>query len=195
MNERLKKQMDFIMEVDGLKNIFRQTYIKDGSRKENDTEHSWHLAMMAFLLAEHANEAVDVSRVMMMVLIHDVVELDAGDTYAYDDAGNATKRQREVAAANRIFGLLPKDQQELLMELWEEFEQGKTPEAKFANTLDRVQPVMLNDAADGKAWLEHGVFKEQIMKRNVKTHEGSEAVWDFAKALIEENVEKGNIKE
>lgn len=194
MDERLKKQMDFILEVDKIKSIFRQTYIASGVRKENDAEHSWHLALMACLLSEHSTEKVDLAKTMVMVLIHDIVEIDAGDTYAYDPAGNATKRAREVAAANRIFGLLPEDQGNMLMELWEEFEKMETPEAKFAAALDRVQPVMLNDAAGGKSWAEHEVSKDQVYARNSKTAEGSGDLWLYVKEIIDRNTKNGKIK-
>ncbi len=193
MDERLKKQMDFILEVDKLKNITRQTYLSSGERKENDTEHSWHLALMCALLAEHANEKIDVQKTMLMVLIHDIVEIDAGDTYAYDAQGNTTKRQREVAAADRIFHLLPEDQEAYLRDLWEEFEEAKTPEAKFALSLDKIQPVMLNDASGGRSWREHQVEVSKIMKRNEATPEGSQKLWDYAKELIDRNVANGNI--
>lgn len=193
--DRLQQQMNFILEVDKLKKITRQTYLSDGSRKENDTEHSWHLALMCALLAEHAREKIDVLKTMKMVLIHDIVEIDAGDTYAYDTAGNTTKREREVKAAERIFHLLPPDQAEEMRNLWEEFEEGQTPEAKFALTLDKVQPVMLNDASGGKSWREHEVRREQIMKRNERTPDGSEALWAFTKGIIDRNVKCGNIKE
>lgn len=195
INERLQKQMDFILEVDKLKNIYRQSYVSDGSRHEEDADHSWHLALMCLLLKEYANEEIDVLKTMAMVLIHDIVEIDAGDTYAYDDAGNETKRAREVQAADRIFNILPKDQAEYFRGLWEEFEEGKTKEALFALTVDKIQPVMLNDATNGRAWQEHEVKKSQIMERNVNTSKGSETLWDYCKMLIERNVEKGKILE
>lgn len=190
---RLEQQMQFIVEVDKLKQITRQTYIADGSRKENDAEHSWHLALMAFLLSEYANEEVDVLHVLQMVIIHDLVEIDAGDTYAYDMEGNATKRAREVAAANRIFGLLPDDQAKRMRDLWEEFEAAETKEAKFALALDKIQPALLNDASGGGSWREHGVHEEQILKRNAETPDGSAELWAYAKHLIDKNVENGNI--
>lgn len=195
ISERLQKQMDFILEVDKLKNIYRQSYVSDGTRHEEDADHSWHLALMCLLLSEHANEEIDVLKTMGMVLIHDIVEIDAGDTYAYDDAGNVTKREREVKAADRIFNILPEDQAKYLRDLWEEFEEGKSKEALFALTLDKVQPVMLNDATDGRAWQEHGVFKSQIMNRNVNTPKGSNEIWNYCRMLIERNVERGKIKE
>ncbi|MDE7425964.1 MAG: HD domain-containing protein [Lachnospiraceae bacterium] len=193
--ERLRQQMAFIQEVDKLKNIGRQSYITDGSRKENDAEHSWHLAMMAILLSEYASQKVDVLKVMSMVLIHDIVEIDAGDTYAYDIAGNATKRAREEKAADRLFGLLPADQTAYLRELWEEFEKQETAEAKFARTLDCMQPIMLNAASDGKAWKEHEVKLSQILERNRSTKEGSNTLWEYAREnYIEPNIKNGNIR-
>lgn len=194
MDERLKQQMDFILEVDKLKDITRQTYLSHGKRKENDAEHSWHLALMCALLSEYSNEKIDVGKTMMMVLIHDIVEIDAGDTYAYDSSGNTTKRERELAAADRLFSILPGDQAEYMRNLWEEFEEGTTAEAKFALTLDKVQPLMLNHATGGKSWVEHGVEASQVMKRNEKTHEGSEELWSYARELIDRNVEKGTLK-
>lgn len=193
--DRLKQQMEFILEVDKLKKIKRQTYLSDGIGKENDAEHSWHLALMAMLLSEYSNEKIDTFRVMSMVLIHDIIEIDAGDTYAYDDAGNATKREREEKAAARIFGILPEDQEKMMWELWEEFEACKTSESKFANALDKMQPLMLNDATGGKAWMEHGVAKHQIVNRNAKVHEGSEEIWNWIKDIIDKNVEMGHIKD
>ena len=191
--ERLQQQMKFILEVDKVKQIIRQTYLADGSRKENDAEHSWHLALMAVLLKEYANEEVDLAKVIPMVLLHDLVEIDAGDTYAYDQAGLATQRARETKAADRIFGMLPEDQGTKFRNLWEEFEESRTPEAKFAHVLDNAQPMLLNDASEGKSWREHGVKKSQIMKRNARTHEGSEAIWEYQKEIIEQNIKKGNI--
>lgn len=191
--ERLKKQLDFIIEADKVKNIFRQTYLADGKRKENDAEHSWHLALMAVLLKEYAKEETDLSRVIPMVLIHDLVEIDAGDTYAYDDAGAATKEERETAAAKRIFSLLPEEQGEYFMELWQEFEAYETSDARFARMLDNSQPLFLNDASDGKSWREHGVKKSQIYKRNAKTKEGSEIIWEYMQELIEKHIQKGNV--
>ncbi len=191
---RLDQQMNFIREVDGIKNIGRQTYLSDASRKENDAEHSWHLALMAIILQEHANETLDVLRVVSMVLIHDIVELDAGDTYAYDTAGNETKKEREEAAADRIFHLLPEDQAAYFLELWNEFEAQETPEACFANTLDKVQPTMLNDASGAKSWEEHHVRLSQILERNQRTGEGSHTLWDYSRNhFIEPNVASGAI--
>lgn len=191
--DRLQQQMAFILEVDKLKKITRQTYLADGSRKEDDADHSWHLALMCALLFEHANETIDVLKTIKMVLIHDIVEIDAGDTYAYDSAGNETKRQREEQAADRIFHLLPTDQAQELRSLWEEFEAAETPEAKFANTLDKVQPLMLNDASGGKSWREHVVKAEQVRGRNQKTGEGSKLLGEYVECLIQKNVANGNL--
>ena len=193
---RLDKQFEFIKEIDGIKQIFRQTYLKDGSRKENDAEHSWHLAIMAILLCEYANDKIDIMRVISMVLIHDIVELDAGDTYAYDSAGNSTKREREVAAANRIFKILPDDQAVFLRGLWDEFEEYSTPEAKFAHTLDNIQPMMLNNAAHARSWVENDICLSQVLGRNASTAAGSEAIWRYAwDNFLMPNVRAGRLKD
>ncbi len=193
LDERLKKQMDFILEVDKVKNIIRQTYLADENRKENDAEHSWHLALMAVLLKEYAPEEVDLSKVIPMVLVHDLVEIDAGDTYAYDEEGVLTKRTREKKAADRIYGLLPEDQGKWLYNLWEEFEAYETPEAKYAHMLDNSQPLFLNNATDGISWVEHGVKKSQIYKRNSRTGEGAPKIWKYMQELIDEHVKKGHV--
>lgn len=193
MNERLKKQKEFLLEVDKMKQIYRQTHIRGGSRQENDAEHSWHLALMAFLLEEHSNEPVDITRVIKMVLIHDLVEVYAGDTYAYDAAANASKRQREEEAADRIFGMLPEDQGKMLRQLWEEFETYETAEARFAHVMDNFQPMILNDDNGGKDWSRHQVKKSQILKRNEKTASGSETLWNHMEEIIQQNIEKGTI--
>ena len=191
--ERLEKQIRFIVEIDKVKNIFRQTYLADARRKENDAEHSWHIALMAYLLQEYAEKPVDVSKVMLMVLIHDLVEIDAGDTYAYDDAGAETKRAREEAAADRIFGLLPEDQGKYFRELWEEFEAYESPEGKYAHLLDNFQPLLLNDASGGLSWQEHQVKKSQIYKRNEKIEETSETVWNCMKEIIQKHIGCGHV--
>lgn len=192
--ERLEKQLDFIREVDKEKQIFRQTYISDAKRKENDAEHAWHMAIMAFLLSEYSNEEIDLLKTIEMILVHDVVEIDAGDTYAYDEAAKSTQREREEKAADRIFGLLPEDQEEKLRALWEEFEAGETKEARFARTMDNFQPIMLNDATDGKAWTEHDVQVSKILKRNERTPRGSQKLWDYAKEnYVEKHVNLGHI--
>ncbi len=192
--DRLQQQFDFILEADKEKFIGRQTYLSDGERKENDAEHAWHLALMTILLSEYANKEIDVLKTVTMVLIHDVVEIDAGDTYAYDEVGKQTQRDREEAASRRLFGLLPEDQGEKLRLLWEEFEAQETPEAKFARTMDNLQPMMLNAASDGKAWVEHGVHLSQILKRNQRTAEGSETLWKYAQEqFLLPNLERGTI--
>ena len=193
--ERFKKQMDFILEVDKLKSIIRQNFIADGSRKESDTDHSWHLAMMCFLLEEYANEDIDVLKTMKMVLIHDIIEIDAGDTYAYDAEANKEKKQKELLAAERIFNILPEDQASKMRVLWDEFEEGKTAEAKFANALDKVQPAILNDVSGGKSWREHEVEVSQIIKRNEFTADGSKVLWEYVEEILEKNIANGNIKE
>lgn len=194
MEERLKKQMEFLLEVDKAKFIGRQTYLSDGVRKENDAEHSWHSALMAALLAEYSEEKIDLAKTMLMILVHDLVEIDAGDTYAYDAEGNLSKRERELNAADRIFNILPKDQGEMLRALWDEFEEQNTPEAKFAHVCDNVQPLMLNHAIDGKSWREHGIKKSQVLKRNERTGEGSKTMAAYVNEIIDLNVEKGNLK-
>ena len=191
-NERLQKQFAFALEADKEKQIFRQTWLADGKRKENDSEHAWHMALMAVLMAEHANEPIDVLKTVTMILIHDIVEIDAGDTYAYDEVGKLTQKDREAKAAERLYGLLPEDQGQYLKGLFEEFEEGKTPEARFAHTMDNIQPLMLNVASDGKAWLDHQVHLSQVLKRNEHTSEGSERIWEYAKEqFILPSLEKG----
>lgn len=189
---RLEQQMAFIREVDKIKLIQRQNYLADGSRRENDAEHSWHLALMTFLLSEHSNEAIDVLKTMSMVLIHDIVEIDAGDTYAYDYEAQKNQREREEAAADRLFNMLPEDQAVKLRALWEEFEAGETPEARFAAAVDRVQPAMLNSTSGGISWKEHGVTLSDILRRNSRTADGSRVLWDYVKEhFIDPNVENG----
>ena len=191
---RLKKQIAFLIEVDKVKNIFRQTYLADGKRKENDAEHSWHLALAAVLLKEHMAEDVDLGRVMTMVLIHDLVEIDAGDTYAYDMEGAATKREREVKAAKRIFGILPEDQGIYFRELWDEFEEYETADAKYAHLLDNFQPLLLNDASEGKSWEEHGVHKSQVCRRNVRIPETSGIVCEKMLEIMDKHIAAGRLK-
>lgn len=193
---RLEQQIDFCREIDKEKYIGRQTYLSDGARKENDAEHAWHMAVMTVLLSEYANEEIDVLKTVTMLLIHDLVEIDAGDTYAYDEEGKKTQRQREVKAAGRIFGILPEDQRKKLRDLWEEFEAGVTPEAKFARTMDNMQPMMLNAASDGKGWAERGVRLSQILGRNKNTAAGSLQLWNYSyRNFIAPNVEMGRIKD
>ena len=194
--ERIDQQFEFLREIDKEKFIGRQTYLTDGKRKENDAEHAWHMAIMTILFGEYANEEIDVLKTVTMLLIHDIVEIDAGDTYAYDEEGKKTQREREEKAAERIFGLLPKDQCRKMRSRWEEFEACETKEAKFARTMDNLQPVMLNDATDGKAWEEHGVWLQQILNRNRNTADGSQTLWEYSlNHFIRPNVEKGRIKD
>lgn len=191
---RLEQQFQFILEIDKAKRIGRQTYCTDGVTKENDAEHGWHAALMAILLSEYANEPIDVLKTVTMLLIHDIVEIDAGDTYAYDEEGIATQAKREQQAAQRIYGLLPEEQGNHLLNLWREFEAGETAEAKFAKVMDRVQPIMLNAATDGKAWQEHQVQLRKILNRNEKTAEGSTVLWEYAlQKFILPNVDSGKI--
>lgn len=178
--ERIDQQFAFIRELDKEKLIGRQTYLANGERKENDAEHAWHMALMAILLSEYANEPIDVLKTVTMILLHDVVEIDAGDTYAFDEVGKQTQRQREEKAAQRLFGLLPQDQGEKCRALWEEFEAQETPEAKFARTMDNIQPAMLNDASGGRSWQEHGACLHHVLNRNANTAKGSEQLWEYA---------------
>ena len=194
MDERLERQLAFTLEIDKEKNVFRQTHLSGHGRRENDAEHAWHMAIMAYLLREYANEPVDIARVMLMCLIHDIVEIDAGDTYAYDTAGLATQKEREEQAAERIFGLLPEGQMAELRVLFEEFEAGETAEASFARAMDNFQPLLLNDSNQGGDWREHDVCRSQIMKRHKKTYLGSEVIGAYSEQLVDENVRKGNLR-
>ncbi|MCH4285486.1 MULTISPECIES: HD domain-containing protein [Bacillota] len=194
--ERIEKQFAFCREIDKEKFIGRQTYLTGAKRKENDAEHAWHMAIMTLLLSEYANEKIDVLKTISMLLIHDLVEIDAGDTFAYDEEAKKTQRERELMAADRIFGLLPSDQGDKLRALWDEFEEGTTPEAKFAHTMDNIQPTMLNAATNGKSWKEKGVQLSQILNRNSNTADGSQTLWEYSlQHFIEPNIEKGNIIE
>lgn len=193
--EELEQLFAFCREIDKEKLITRQTYISNAKRKENDAEHAWHAAIMAILLSDYANEKIDVLKTVTMLLIHDIVEIDAGDTYAYDEEAKKTQKQRETAAADRIFGMLPKKKADDLRGLWEEFEQRQTPEAKFARVMDNLQPMMLNVATNGKAWEEHEVHLQQILDRNKATKDGSQILWDYAmEKFIAPNVKNGKIK-
>jgi len=192
LDDRLVQQLAFLREVDKLKTVSRRTLLMDGSRYENDAEHSWHLAVMAVLLKEHGNvPAMDLARVLKMVLIHDIVEIDAGDTYCYDEKGNVDKLARERVAAKRIFGILPGDQQVELRTLWEEFEERVTPEAQFAAALDRIQPLIHNYYTQGVVWRNYGVTSAKVRDRNQHVNEGSRPLWKFAEALIQDAVERG----
>ncbi|MBS4961296.1 MAG: HD domain-containing protein [Clostridiales bacterium] len=187
------QQLKFICEVDKLKQIYRQTYISDASRKENDAEHSWHLALMAAILGDQA-KGVDILKVMKMVLIHDIVEIDAGDTYLYDEKANATKQFREQKAAERLYGFLPGDQALEYKNLWEEFEKKESAEAKYAAALDRLQPLMLNYVTDGKAWQEHGVCEKQVLDNNKNTLEFSNDIREALLAMVQDAKNHGWLK-
>ena len=194
MNERLKKQLDFMLELDKMKNIYRQTYVLHEDRKENDAEHSWHLAILAFMLEEYAAEPIDTLKVIKMVLLHDVVEIDAGDTYLYDEEGYKSKAEREEKAAQRIFGLLPDDQRDEYYALWREFEDDITYESRFASILDRMQPLLLNYTKGGIAWKEHGVHKEQALSRNRPYFDASHELAEVIESVIEDAAAKGWLK-
>ncbi|WP_409342955.1 HD domain-containing protein [Paenibacillus sp. MBLB4367] len=194
-NERLLSQLSFIVEIDKLKTILRKSLIMDGSRLENDAEHTWHLAMMALILNEHANDkSLDILRVLKMLLIHDIVEIDAGDTFAYDVKGNEDKAERENAAAERIFGLLPADQKAECLLLWQEFEVRQTSEAKYAAALDRLQPLLHNYHTQGYSWKKHGITSDMVLARNKHIASGSEELWAFAQELIQSAVAKGYLE-
>lgn len=180
--ERLERQFAFIREIDREKFIIRQTYLTGAKRQENDAEHAWHLAVMALLLGGYANEKIDLLKTVSMVLIHDLVEIDAGDTYAYAGVSHEAQHEKEAKGADRIFGLLPPDQGQAFRALWEEFEEGETPEAKFAHTLDNLQPMMQNDMTGGQMWQERGIALSQVLRRNARTADGSAVLWDYAKS-------------
>lgn len=191
---RFRSQIEFLLEMDKMKNIYRQTLVLHEERAENDAEHAWHLAMLALVLHEYANEPVDLKTVLATVLIHDVVEIDAGDTYAYDAAGNATKAQREQIAADRLFGILPEEQGAYLRRLWDEFEAQSTPEARFANALDRIQPLMLNYEKHGVSWQKHGTHRSQVEGRMKPVYDGSEKLGDLAMEIIRRAADEGLLK-
>jgi putative hydrolase of HD superfamily len=190
-NERLQKQIEFLLEIDKAKQIFRKTRLLDGTRYENDAEHSWHLAVMALVLAEHAKEPVNLCRVVQMALVHDIVEIDAGDTFAYDEQGRQTQYERELLAAERIFNLLPPDQASEFRGLWDEFEAQQTPEAKFAAAIDRLAGMLPNYHNQGGGWRENQVPVKKVWVRNQVIENGSPALWEYARRLIESAVEQG----
>ena len=193
MDERIKKQIDFSLEIDKEKNIFRQTHLTDHGRNENDAEHAWHMAIMSYLFREYANEDVDISKVMLMCLIHDIVEIDAGDTYAYDDEAIKSQKEREEKAKQRIFSILPDDQKDELMSLFEEFEENVSPEARYAHAMDNLQPLILNNSNDGDDWKEHGIKADRVYERQSKTRLGSEKLYEITDRIIRENIRKGNL--
>lgn len=192
--ERFRKQLAFILEIDKEKNILRQTHLTGHGRREDDADHAWHLAVMAWILREYSNQEIDIVRTILMVLIHDIVEIDAGDTYAYDADAKKTEAVRETKAAERIFGLLPEDQGQKLREIWEEFEAYETPEARFAHVMDNFQPMLLNNSNGGGDWKEHGVSQIQVRERNAKTGTGSEEIWAYMQEILAENIRKGSLK-
>jgi putative hydrolases of HD superfamily len=193
MIDRLQQQIDFIVEMDKLKQIFRQSYLVDQSRRENDAEHSWHLALMALLLAEYAAEPVNLFRVVKMVILHDLVEVDAGDTCFYDEQGTKDKAEREQKAADRIFSMLPAEQGVDLRAAWEEFEAKQTAEARFAAALDRLEPLLLDTYNKGDGWHKHGMTLEKVLERNRHIAKGSPALWEFAQGLIQKVFSEGSI--
>ena len=195
MDERIKKQIEFALEIDKEKNIFRQTHLSNNGRNENDAEHAWHIAIMSYFLQEYSNEKVDIARVMIMCLIHDIVEIDAGDTYAYDSEGLKTQNNREKIAKERIFSLLPTDQKKEFISIFDEFEENQTPEAKFAHAMDNFQPLILNNSNDGGDWREHNVIAKQVYGRQLKTKDGSKKLSEITDMILQENIKKGNIKE
>ena len=195
MDDRMRKQIEFALLMDKQKNIFRQNHLADNSRRENDAEHAWHMAVMAYLFREYANKDIDISKVILMCLIHDVVEIEAGDTYAYDEEAKKSQSEREEIAKKHIFGILPSDQGRELETLFDEFEAQETAEAKFAKAMDNLQPVLLHEANGGGDWKEHGVTKEQIMRRQEKTRRGSEELFEVIKDIIDKHIAEGNIKE
>lgn len=195
MNDKLKQQLEFILEIDKEKNILRQTHLSGHGRRENDAEHAWHMAIMAYLLKEYSNEPVDITKVMIMCLIHDIVEIDAGDTYAYDTEGLKTQKAREDAAKERIFSLLPNAQKEELTALFDEFEESKTAESRFAHVMDNLQPLLLNNSNGGADWREHEVYASQVYGRQQKSRYGSKQLYEITDQILKENIKKGNIKE
>jgi putative hydrolase of HD superfamily len=191
MASRLEQQLAFCLEIDRVKSVLRQNFLADASRQENDAEHMWHLAVMALVLAEHAASPVDVQRVLSMVLIHDLVEIDAGDTFIYDDAARVGQAAREEVAAERIFGLLPPDQESSFRALWDEFEEGLTADSRFARALDRLQPLTENVAAGGGGWAVHGITADRVRQRNSVIEAGSSSLWEAARRLIADAVATG----
>ena len=195
MEERLQKQLDFALEIDKEKNILRQTHLSGNGRRENDAEHAWHMAVMAYILKEYSNREIDIAKVMIMCLIHDVVEIDAGDTYAYDEENLKTQKRREDKAKERIFSILPEDQKAELIALFDEFEACQTPEAQFAKAMDNIQPLILNNSNQGGDWKEHGAKASRIYKRHRKTKLGSETLYNVTDDIIQNHIKNGNIKE
>ena len=191
MTTRLEQQLAFLIELDKAKSVFRQSYVTDGSRKENDAEHMWHLAMFVLVLAEHAGEPIDVLKVLKMVLIHDIVEIDAGDAFVYDAAARESKAELELAAAERLYGMLPADQGAELRALWDEFEAKVTPEARFAGAVDRLQPLLQNVTTLGRSWQEHGITSDRVLALNARIELGSPSLWVHVQEVLHDAVAKG----
>lgn len=194
MDKRIERQLAFSLEIDKVKNVFRQTHLSSGGRNENDAEHSWHMAIMAYLFREYANENIDITKVMLMCLIHDIVEIDAGDTYAYDTEGLQTQKAREDAAKERIFSILPEEQKVEFLALFDEFEAYETAESKFAHAMDNFQPLILNNSNNGGDWKEHKVTAGQVYKRQGRTKLGSERLFEVTDQIIQDNIQKGNLE-
>ena len=194
VDTRLEKQLRFALEIDREKNVFRQTHLSGHGRRENDAEHAWHMAVMAYLLKEYSNEEIDISRVLVMCLIHDIVEIEAGDTYAYDENGIGSQKQREDAAKEKIFSMLPDDQKAEMTAIFDEFEEQATPEARFARAMDNLQPLLLNDSNGGRDWMEHGVTAGQVYGRQSGTRAGSEILYEVTEEIIRKNMDRGALK-
>ena len=194
MNERLGRQLAFALELDKEKNVLRQTHLTGHGRRENDAEHAWHMALMAYLLREYANEPVDIARVMLMCLLHDVVEIDAGDTYAYDETAKESQAAREAAAAERIFGLLPEDQAGEFRALFAEFDAAESADARFARAMDNLQPLLLNDSNDGGDWKEHAVTAAQVYGRQRRTSLGSAELFRVTDEILQRHIAAGHIR-
>jgi putative hydrolase of HD superfamily len=192
--ERLQRQIRFLLEADKLKTVFRRNYLTDGSRTENDAEHSWYFALAALVLCETARDPIDLLRVLRIALIHDLVEIDAGDTFIYDEAAKRSQAEREERAAQRIFGLLPEEQGNELLALWREFEAGRSPEARYARAIDRLAAVIMNHASGGKAWREHGVSKDRILAINQVSEKGAPALWEHIQSIVEDAAARGMIE-
>ena len=190
MDQRLQKQIDFLVTIDQLKQVVRRNYLADASRPENTAEHSWHLGVMAMVLAEYASQPIDTARTVRMVLVHDIIEIEAGDTFAYDTEGYRDKAEREQKAARNLFGLLPDDQAGEMNALWEEFEAGETAEARFANALDRLLPLLQNYHSGGRSWKENHIRSDQVLQRNRPVREGSQPLYELAAEIIQEALQR-----
>jgi putative hydrolase of HD superfamily len=195
IKNRLQQQIQFIREIDNLKHVLRRTRLFNNSRFENDAEHSWHLAVMAIALSEYSNEPIDLNRVIKMVLIHDLTEIDAGDTFLYDDIRNSSTLQKEAEGAERIFGLLPGEQKDEFIKIWQEFEKRETPESKFAAAIDRLEPLLQNYFTQGYTWKQHSIHKAQVVNKNEPIiSKGSSVLWEFARELIEKAAAEGYLE-